>query len=35
MAVIAMGRPGEKAMHFLAGEGPVRKRLEDLVFLRK
>ena len=35
MAVIATGRPGEKAMHFLAGEGPVRKRLEDLVFLRK
>jgi nitroreductase len=35
MAVIAMGHPGEKAMHFLAGEGPVRKRLDDLVFLRK
>ena len=35
MAVIALGHPGEKAMHFLAGEGPVRKRLDDLVFLRK
>jgi nitroreductase len=35
MAVIALGYPGEKAMHFLPGEGPVRKRLDDLVFLRK
>jgi nitroreductase len=35
MAVIALGYPGEKAIHFLPGEGPVRKRLDDLVFLRK
>jgi len=35
MAVIALGHPGEKAMNFLPGEGPVRKRLDDLVFLRK